>query len=120
MFSTSFASLIVFFLFSLYHLLHHYANVFVFGEFDVHYKDWLIYSARTDRPGELCYNFSTSNHSTQMVNLITQVTDCDSHCPALLNLFISLMLVFVLQRLSFQCEILIMWLPQFPLISCQT
>ena len=37
------------------------ANVFVFGDFNVHHKDWLTYSGRTDRPGELCYNFSISN-----------------------------------------------------------
>ena len=36
------------------------ANVFVFGGFNVHHKDWLTYSGRTDRPGELCYNFSIS------------------------------------------------------------
>ena len=34
------------------------ANVFVFGDFNVHHKDWLICSGGTDWPGELCYNFS--------------------------------------------------------------
>ena len=29
------------------------ANVFVFGDFNVHHKDWLTYSGETDRPGEL-------------------------------------------------------------------
>ena len=29
-------------------------NVFVFGDFNVHHKDWLTYSGATDRPGELC------------------------------------------------------------------
>ena len=33
------------------------ANVFVFGDFNVHHKDWLTYSGGTDRSGELCYNF---------------------------------------------------------------
>ena len=33
------------------------ANVFVFGKFNVHYKDWLIYSCGTDVPDELTYNF---------------------------------------------------------------
>ena len=32
------------------------ANVFVFGDFNVHQKDWLTYSVGTDR---LCYNFSS-------------------------------------------------------------
>ena len=33
------------------------ANVFVFGDFYVHQKDWPNYSGGTDRPDELCYNF---------------------------------------------------------------
>ena len=33
------------------------ANVFVFGDFNIHHKDLLIYSVGTDRPGELCCNF---------------------------------------------------------------
>ena len=65
------------------------ANVFVFGDFNVHHKDWLIYSSGTDRPGELCYNFSFSNDLTQMVNFPTRIPDCDSHSPALLDLFLS-------------------------------
>ena len=63
------------------------ANVFGFGDFNVHHKDWLTYSSRTDRPGELCYNFSISNDLTQMVNFPTRIPDCDSHSPALLDLF---------------------------------
>ena len=65
------------------------ANVFVFGDFNVHHKDWLTYSGGTDRPGELCYNFSISNDLTQIVSFPTRISDCDSHSPALLNLFIS-------------------------------
>ena len=29
------------------------ANFFVFGEFNIHHKDWLTYSGGTDRSGEL-------------------------------------------------------------------
>ena len=65
------------------------ANVFVFGDFNVHHKDWLTYSGGTDRPGELCYNFSISNDLTQIANFPTRIPDCDSHSPALLDLFIS-------------------------------
>ena len=65
------------------------ANVFVFGDFNVHHKDWLTYSDGTDRPGELCYNFSISNDLTQIVNFPTHIPDCDSHSPALLDLFLS-------------------------------
>ena len=65
------------------------ANVFVFGDFNIHDKDWLTCSGGTDRPGELCYNFSISNDLTQMVNFPMQIPDCDSHRPALLDLFLS-------------------------------
>ena len=65
------------------------ANVFVFGDFNVHHKDWLTYSGGTDRPGELCYNFSISNDLTQMVNFPIRIPGCDSHSPALLDLFLS-------------------------------
>ena len=62
------------------------ANAFIFGDFKIHHKDWLTYSSRTDRPGELCYNFSISNDLIHMVNFPTQIPNCDSHSPALLNL----------------------------------
>ena len=64
-------------------------NVFVFGDLNVHHKDWLAYSGETDRPGELCYNFSISNDLTQMVNFPSQIPNCDSHSPALLDFFLS-------------------------------
>ena len=31
-------------------------NIFVFGDFYIHHKDWLTYSGGTDRPGELSNN----------------------------------------------------------------
>ena len=65
------------------------ANAFVFGDFNVHHKDWLTYPGRTDRPGEFCYDFTISSDLTQMVNVPTRIPDCDSHSPALLDLFIS-------------------------------
>ena len=83
------------------------ANVFVFGDFNVHHKDWLTYSGGTDRTGGLCHNFS----------ILDDLTQTDSHGPALLDLVL-LTLVFVLQWLSFHWEIL-MLLSQFPLTSHQ-
>ena len=65
------------------------ANVFVFGDFNVHHKDWLTYSGGTDQPAELSYNFSIANDLTQMVNFPTWIPDCDSHNPALLDLFLT-------------------------------
>ena len=90
-------------------------SVFVFGDFNIHHKDWVTYSGGTDQPGELCYNFSTSNDLTQMVNFPTQIPDCDSHSPALFWIyFFPLVLVFILHCLSLCWETL-MLLPQFPL-----
>ena len=63
------------------------ANVFVFR--DVHDKDWLTYSDGTGGSLELCCNFSMSNDPTQMVNFPIWIPDCDSHSPALLDLYIS-------------------------------
>ena len=39
------------------------ANVFVFGDFNIHHKDSLTYSAGTDWPGDRCYNFSTIDYN---------------------------------------------------------
>ena len=89
--------------------------VFVFGDFNVHHKDWLTYYGGTDQPGELCYNFSISNDLTQMVNVPTWIPGYDSHSSALLDFFLFLMLLFVLQWLSLHWEILIMLLSQVPL-----
>ena len=56
-------------------------NAFVFGDFNVHHKNSLTYSAGKDQPGELCYNFSNSNDLIQMVYFLTQIPNCDSHSP---------------------------------------
>ena len=65
------------------------ANVLVFADLNVHHKDWLTYSGETDWPGELCYNFAITNDLPQMVDFPTWIPDCESHSPALLNLFFS-------------------------------
>ena len=65
------------------------ANIFVFGDFNVHHKDWLTYSGGTDRPGELCYNFSISNSLIQIVNFPTGMPNEDSYSPALSDFFLS-------------------------------
>ena len=44
--------------------------------------------------------FCISKNLTQMVNFPTLIPDCDSHSPALLDLFLSMVLVFFLQWLS--------------------
>ena len=65
------------------------ANVFVFGDFNIHLTHWLAYSGGTDRPGEHCYDFCISNDVTQMVNFHACIPDCDSHSSTLLDLFLS-------------------------------
>ena len=65
------------------------ANVLAFGDFNAHNKDWLTFSGGIDRSGEPYYNFPISNDLTHMVNFPTLITDCDSHCPALLDFFLS-------------------------------
>ena len=80
------------------------ANVFVFGDFSIHHEDWLTYSGGTDRPDELCYNFSISNDPTQMVNFPTLTV-------LLFWIYLFLLtLVFVLQLPSLHWEILIMFI----------
>ena len=61
------------------------ANCFVFGDFNVHHKDWFTYSGGTDRTGE----FIISNDLIQMVNFPTRIPDSHSQSPTLLDLFIS-------------------------------
>ena len=89
--------------------------VFVFGDFKVHHKDWLTFSGGTDPSGELCYNFSISNDLTQMINFPTRIPDCDSHCPAVLNLFIYSDASTCSPMAFLLLGILIMSLSQFPL-----
>ena len=54
-----------------------------------------------------------------MVNFPIWIPDCNFHSPALLGLFL-MMLVFVLQWLSLHWKILIMLLSQYPLTFHQT
>ena len=53
-----------------------------------------------------------------MVHFLTQIPECDSHSPAISDLF-HLTLVFVVQQLFFYQELL-MFLSQFPLTFQQT
>ena len=81
------------------HLINSSANVFVFGNINIHHRDWLTYSGGTYRPDEPSYNFSIPNELTQMVGFPIWIPDCDSHSFSLLDFFL-LTLVFVLQWLS--------------------
>ena len=87
--------------------------MFLFRDFNVHHKNSLTYSDGSDRPGELCYNFSTSKDLIQLVNFPTQITTVTLTVVLFFIYLFLLMLGFVLQRLSLHCEILIMLLSQF-------
>ena len=64
------------------------ANVFGFGNFDVHYKDWSSCFGGTDRPGELYHDYFMSNDLTWIVKIPARTSDCDSQSPALLDLIL--------------------------------
>ena len=96
------------------------ANAYVYGDFNVHHKGWLNYSGGPHRPGELCYNFYTSNDLTQMVNvLLGSLTVTPIVLLFWIYLFL-LNLVFALQWLSLHWEIIIMLLSQFSLTFHET
>ena len=97
------------------------ANAFVFGDFNIHHKDWLNYSGGADRSGELCCNFFIiSNDLTQMVNFPIQSQTVILN-PAFFDLFISSeasicsTMAFPPTMVFPPWEILIMLLSQFPL-----
>ena len=86
--------------------------MFLFGDFNDHHKDWLTYAGETDRSGELCKSFSISKNLTQMANFPTLIPDCDSHRPALLDLFLPFD-ASICSTMDFPVQI--MFLSQFPL-----
>ena len=89
--------------------------VFVFGDFEVHHKDWLMYSGGTDWSGELCYNLLSQ---MALLRWLTLLLGSQTMILTVLLFWIHfylLTLVFVLQWLSLHWEILIMLLSQFPL-----
>lgn len=55
----------------------------------IHLEIRLIYFGGAEKPGVLCYNISIVNDLTQMLNFHTQIPDCYSHKPALLDFFLS-------------------------------
>ena len=65
------------------------ANVFFFGDFNVHHKDWLTYSGGIDRLVNSVIIFLSQVTLLRLVNFTIRVPDCDSHSRALLDLFIS-------------------------------
>ena len=64
---------------------HLTANVFVFGDFNVHHSEWLKYSHGTYQPVEYFFNFTITHDLTQVVDFPTGIPDFDTHRSALLD-----------------------------------
>ena len=94
------------------------ANVFVFGDFNIHHRDWLTYSSRTDR----LVNFVIMFRMTLLRWLTFLLRSLTVTLTVLLFwiYFYLLTLVFVLQWIFPHWETLVMLLSQFPLTFHQT
>ena len=68
--------------------LHPAAQVMVFGDFNVHHKEWLIHSHGTDAAGTSVYNFSITQGLTQIVSSPTHIPDRVADGRYLLDLFL--------------------------------
>lgn len=69
--------------------LHPSADIFVFGDFNVHHSEWLKHSPSTDAAGINASNFAISQNLTQTVDFPTRFPDRDDQSPTLLDLFLS-------------------------------
>ena len=61
------------------------ANLFVFGDFNIHHKDWLTYSGRADRADRTLIFLS----QIDLLRWLTFLLGSLSHSPAILDLFVS-------------------------------
>ena len=91
------------------------ANIFVFGDFNVHHKDWLTYSCGNDwlvNSVTICLSQMTLlRWLTFLIRSQTVIL-----IVLLFSIYLFLLrLVFVLEWFSLQLEILLMLLSQFPL-----
>ena len=95
-------------------LLINPSAVFVYGDFNVHHKDFLTYSGRTDQPGELCNNLSQKTLPRRLIFLQGSQTVIVIVLPFWISFFL-LTLVFVLKWLSlhwkfWSCCLSVRWL----------
>ena len=68
---------------------HPSAQVMVFGDFNIHHKEWLTHSRNIDIPGIATHNFSISQDLTQIVSSPTHIPDRASDGRYLLDLLCS-------------------------------
>ena len=64
------------------------ANIFVFGDFNAHHREWLNHD-RSDAAGIHTHNFAISQSLHQTVDFVTRIPDRDDHSPSLLDLFLT-------------------------------
>ena len=71
------------------------ANIMVCSDFNAHNTEWLCHSHTSDVAGLFSQEYAIIY--TQIVDFLTRITDCDSHQPYLLDLFLTLpLLLFIL------------------------
>ena len=70
-------------------LTHPSANIFVFGDFNIHHAGWLPFSHTTSLSGINTYNFAVSHSLTQLIDSPTRIPDRADQEPSLLDLFLS-------------------------------
>ena len=90
------------------------ANVFVFGGFNVHTKDWLNYSDRTDRLLSFAITFLSQTALLRWLTFLLRSVTVTLTILLFWTYFFLLTLVFVLLKLSLHREITIKLLYQFP------
>ena len=82
-------------------LINSSTNLFAFGDFNIHHKDWLAYSSGTDRTVELCYQIMLLSWLTFLLISLTVTLKI----KLFWIYFFLVMLVFVLQWLFLHWEI---------------
>jgi len=68
---------------------HPSANIFIFGDFNIHHSEWLPFSGPTSEAAINTFNFAISQSLTQLVDFPTRFPDRSDHNPSLLDLFLS-------------------------------
>ena len=64
------------------------ASIHLCGDFNVHNKDWLVFSNKTTHEGTDCQNFAVSHDLTQIIDFPTRIPDVEHHFQSLLDLFL--------------------------------
>lgn len=63
------------------------AKIHICDDFNIHHKEWLVHSNKSDEEGRYCYDFSITYDLIQIIDKHTHVPDTTVHRTNLLNLF---------------------------------